>query len=310
MHLHTVVTPGKFRPHQEFQIFFIFAPGMKLNGGSQRSKDYSGSFAETIMDAALLFLLALGLSVLMTGAWAVQRLTGASGWIDTIWSLAVGLGGMAAAIFATGDAGRRGAAFALVAAWSVRLGSHIAARTRGGGEDPRYEALIRDWGSSAAARLWLFLQFQAVAAFVLVLSVYLAAANPAPFPRVIDVLAIVVALVAIVGEALSDQQLAAFRTTAEARTDVMEHGLWRYSRHPNYFFEWLFWCAWPLMAMAPGLGPSWLALLAPLQMYWLLVHVSGIPPLEQHMLASRGEKFRALQGRVNAFFPGPRKREI
>jgi steroid 5-alpha reductase family enzyme len=262
------------------------------------------------MDVPLLLLLAIGLSVIMTGAWAAQRATGASGWIDTIWSIAVGLGGMAAALFAEGDALRRTAAFLLVAIWSLRLGSHIAARTRGGGEDPRYEKLIEEWGTSAALRLWPFLQVQAIAAFVLVLAVYLAAATVAPFPRFIDVLAIIVAIVAVAGEAVSDRQLAAFRKTPEARTGVMERGLWRYSRHPNCFFEWLFWCGWPLMAVGVPLDWSWLSLLAPLQMYWLLVHVSGIPPLEHHMLASRGEKFRALQGRVNAFFPGPRKGEI
>jgi steroid 5-alpha reductase family enzyme len=259
------------------------------------------------VDIALLIYLAIALSVIMTGAWAVQRLTGASGWIDTIWSIAVGLGGMAASTLADGDPTRRTAVFVLVAIWSLRLGSHIAARTHGSGEDPRYETLIKEWGTSASFRLWLFLQSQAVAAFVLVLAVYLASAIDAPFGRIMDVVALAIALIAIAGEATADRQLAAFRKTPEAKTGVMEQGLWRYSRHPNYFFEWLFWCAWPLMAL--GMPPIWnlLALLAPLQMYWLLVHVSGIPPLEQHMLASRGDTFRALQARVNAFFPGPSK---
>lgn len=262
------------------------------------------------MDVMLILLLAIGLSVAMTGAWAVQRMTGASGWIDTIWSAAVGLAGMAAAVFAEGDTTRRTVAFAIIAAWSLRLGLHIAARTRGGGEDPRYQKLIEEWGPSAGFRLWLFLQVQAAAAFVLVLAVSLAAAGAYAFPRLVDLLAIAVAVIAVAGEAISDRQLSAFRKTPEAKTGVMERGLWRYSRHPNYFFEWLFWCAWPLMAIGLPLGWNWLSLLAPLQMYWLLVHVSGIPPLEQHMLASRGEKFRALQARVNAFFPGPRKGEL
>jgi steroid 5-alpha reductase family enzyme len=259
------------------------------------------------MDGMLLLMLAIGLSVTMTVAWAIQRMTGASGWVDMIWSAAVGIGGMAAAAFAAGDGGRRTAVLMIIAIWSLRLASHIAARTRGGGEDPRYEALIEEWGRSAALRLWLFLQVQAGAAFVLILAVYLAAASAEPFPRVADLLAMTVAIVAVTGEAVSDRQLSTFRKTAEAGMGVMERGLWRYSRHPNYFFEWLFWCAWPLMAISLAVGWGWLALLAPLQMYWLLVHVSGIPPLEQHMLASRGEKFRALQARVNAFFPGPRK---
>lgn len=260
------------------------------------------------MNFILLAWIAVGLSLVMVCAWAIQRMTGASGWIDTIWSFAVGFGGMAAAIFADGGFERRIAVFAIIAVWSARLGTHIAARTKGGGEDPRYAKFIEEWGASAAWKLFVFLQVQAIAAFVLVLAVYLAAANPAPFPRVIDVAAIVIAIAAIVGETVADAQLASFRKSPEARTGVCETGLWRYSRHPNYFFEWLIWCAWLLLAvdLSGQSGWGWLAVLAPLQMYWLLVHVSGIPPLEEHMLKSRGEKFRALQTRVNAFFPGPR----
>jgi steroid 5-alpha reductase family enzyme len=258
------------------------------------------------MDRYLLLIVALGLSLAMTGAWAVQRRTGSSGWIDTIWSLAVGLGGIGAGVFAAGPFERRVAVVILIAAWSLRLGSHIGSRTRGGGEDPRYAKFIEEWGKSAAWRLFVFLQIQAVAAFVLVLAVYLAAENTAVFPREADYAAILIALAALGGEAVSDLQLSKFRKTPEAKTEVCETGLWRYSRHPNYFFEWLFWCAWPLMAISYDAW-SWLSLLAPALMYWLLVHVSGIPPLEEHMLRSRGDKFRALQKRVNAFFPGPRR---
>lgn len=213
---------------------------------------------------------------------------------------------------ANGDSGRRIAAFVLIAIWSGRLGTHIAARTRGAGEDPRYAKLLEEWGDAAALRLFLFLQIQAAAAFILVLAVYLAACNPLPFPRPLDVIAIVVAIVALAGEGIADAQLSAFRKTPSARTEVCETGLWRYSRHPNYFFEWLGWCAWVLLAVDPagGFAWGWLAVLAPLLMYWLLVHVSGIPPLEAHMLKSRGDKFRSLQSRVNAFFPGPRKSDV
>lgn len=262
------------------------------------------------MNYGLLIILAIGLSLFMVAAWAIQRKTGASGWIDTIWSFSVGIGGLVAIIFADGSFERRVAAFLIIAIWSIRLGSHIGSRTKGGGEDPRYAKLVEEWGAKASRRLFQFLQIQALAGFVLVLAIYVAASNAAPFPTLLDGLGIAIALAALVGEALSDRQLAQFRKKPEARTEVCEDGLWRYSRHPNYFFEWLFWCAWPLLAIT---GPSpwgWSALLAPALMYWLLVHASGIPPLEAHMLRSRGEKFRSLQRRVNAFFPGPRKEEV
>jgi steroid 5-alpha reductase family enzyme len=257
------------------------------------------------MDLSLLVLIAILMSFAMAIAWAVQRVTGLSGWIDTIWSASVGVGGITAALFSNGDFDRRIALTIIVAAWALRLGAHIGSRTRGGSEDPRYARFIAEWGDSAAWRLFLFLQAQASAAFVLVLAVYLAANNGTAFPGLPDGIGVLIAAVALVGEAIADVQLARFRKTPQAKTEVCEAGLWRYSRHPNYFFEWLFWCCWPLFAIAAPIS-SWLSILAPLLMYWLLVHVSGIPPLEEHMLRSRGEKFLALQSRVNAFFPGSR----
>lgn len=261
----------------------------------------------TEIDGLLLAQLAIGLSLTMSGAWAVQRLTGSSGWVDTIWSFAVGAFGLAAALFAEGAIERRWMVAAFVLLWSLRLGGHIGLRTRGAAEDPRYQRLIEEWGDNASFRLFLFLQIQAIAAFTLVLAIHIAASGKAGFPILPDMLGGAIALIALGGEALADRQLQSFRRQPQAKARVMESGLWAYSRHPNYFFEWLFWCALVVISLS---SPGWavlLALLAPAQMYWLLVHVSGIPPLEDHMLRSRGDQFRALQTRVNAFFPGPRR---
>ncbi len=258
------------------------------------------------MDLTLLTIIAGWLSLAMVGAWAIQRATGLSGWVDTIWSGTVGIGGIIAAVFAHGNFDRRMIVLIIIAAWALRLGSHIGTRTRGSGEDPRYARLIEEWGDRAAWQLFLFLQVQALAAFILVLAVYLAATNNYGYPRAIDLFAIFVAVVALGGEAIADFQLSRFRKTPQAKTEVCEVGLWRYSRHPNYFFEWLFWCSWPLFALTLSAW-TWASLLAPALMYWLLVHVSGIPPLEEHMQRSRGDRFRDLQKRVNAFFPGPRR---
>lgn len=212
------------------------------------------------MDIYLLIVTAIGLSVAMAGACAVQRATGLSGWIDTIWSLTVEVGAITAAIYANGSISRRSMVLVLVAIWSLRLASQIGARTTGAKEDPRYAKFIEAWGDSAPWRLFVFLQVQAVAAFVLVFAVYLAAANDEYLLRPLDFLALAVAFIALGAEALSDVQLGRFRKSPGARTGVCEVGLWRYSRHPNYFFEWLFWCCFPLFALA---GPiwSWLSLL-------------------------------------------------
>ncbi|MAM09211.1 MAG: hypothetical protein CML23_01865 [Rhizobiaceae bacterium] len=258
------------------------------------------------MSVTLLISVFIGLCLGMAGAWAVQRLTGNSGWIDTIWAALTGLGGLSVIVFSeAGNPARKWLAGILVGLWALRLAGHIATRSAGKKDDPRYAALIDEWGDSAGPRLLWFLQIQAFAAFILALSIYGAILNPAPFPGILDGLALVVALIAIAGEGTADWQLSQFKRRSPEGKTVCDIGLWGYSRHPNYFFEWTWWCAWPLLALAgfQSFLPFVLSLLAPLMMYWLLNHVSGIPYLEQHMERSRGEAFKAYQERVNAFFP-------
>ncbi len=261
------------------------------------------------MTPELLFLLALSLMACMAIAWLIQQKTGNSGWVDTIWSAATGGVALIAIAMSSADHDRKITAIVVVALWSLRLAGHIGLRSKGATEDPRYAALAEEWGEKLPRKLFVFLQIQAVAAFVLVISVQASVAQTAPFGTWGDWMFIALALVALLGEAISDRQLASFRSQNAGRKAICETGLWRFSRHPNYFFEWLFWCAWPLMAFASAseaYGVLALSLAAPVMMYWLLVHVSGIPPLEAHMRRSRKDAFEDYQQRVNAFFPGPR----
>jgi steroid 5-alpha reductase family enzyme len=266
-----------------------------------------------LQTALLVLVVGMGVSCAMAAAWGIQRRTGQSGWIDTIWSLSAGLAGFVFALAPVQGSdhftARQVAIATLVLLWGLRLGASIAQRTGGGGDDPRYAQLKTEWGDEFPRRLFWFLQVQAVAAFILAISVFVAAQNPAPGLRVWDVIAIVVLATAILGEAVADAQLRRFKMDPANRGRICETGLWAYSRHPNYFFEWLGWCAYPLFAIDLDLAYpwGWLALAAPAMMYWLLVHVSGIPHLEAHMERSRGDAFRAYKDRVNAFFPGPRK---
>jgi steroid 5-alpha reductase family enzyme len=260
---------------------------------------------------SLLAGLAIGLALVMTGAWVIVVRTGKSGWIDAIWSLAVGAAGIVAALIATGSGTpttRQIVVAALAAIWSLRLGLHIAQRTvSGGGDDPRYAKLREEWGDAFPRRLLLFLQIQAACGFLLVLSILVAAHNPAPGLRVGDGLGALLLVAAIVGEGIADNQLVRFRADPANKGRVCDIGLWGVSRHPNYFFEWLGWLAYAVIAIDPtgGYVWGWIALAGPALMYWLLVYASGIPPLEAHMLRSRGDAFRAYQARVNAFWPGP-----
>ncbi|WP_180901876.1 DUF1295 domain-containing protein [Martelella soudanensis] len=262
------------------------------------------------MSITLLILVLAGLCVGMTGAWAVQRMTRNSGWIDAIWSVLTGLGGLSVIIFSEGgDPSRKWLAGLVVGLWAARLASHIATRSLGKKDDPRYAALIEEWGASASFRLWWFLMIQAFASFILALSIYAAILNPAPFPGILDFLGLAIAIIAIAGEGTADRQLSRFKREKPAGKTVCDIGLWGYSRHPNYFFEWLWWCAWPCLALSgfQAILPVAVSLLAPIMMYWLLNHVSGIPYLEKHMEASRGDAFRDYRKRVRAFFPIPKK---
>jgi steroid 5-alpha reductase family enzyme len=261
--------------------------------------------------ATIMAMLAVSLSATMTVAWLVALRTGRSGWIDAFWSFATGGFGAAAALIpiAGNEMSHRQVLVAVLAlAWSLRLGLHIAVRTVAGGEDPRYQNLRTQWGALFKRRLFWFLQIQALASMLLALSILIAANNPAPGLRLVDWLGLVLVTIAVAGEAIADRQLSSFRSDPVNKGKVCDIGLWGTTRHPNYFFEWLGWLAYAVIAidLAGAYPLGWLALGGPLLMYWLLVHVSGIPPLESHMLRSRGAAFRAYQRRVNAFWPGSR----
>ena len=265
---------------------------------------------------AIVFIaVSAALSAVMSGAWLAWRGTKNSGWVDAIWTFGLGAIGVVAALtpfllFAELTA-RQAILAVLIALWSARLGLHIAQRTAGVTDDPRYARLLRDWGVNAPKQMFWLLQKQALVSIPLALAMALAAFNPLPGLRLQDWLGVLVLLIGIGGEAISDFQLRRFCADPANQNHICSAGLWGWSRHPNYFFEWFGWLAYPLFAIDFGGGHAWpypwgfAALAGPLCMYLLLVHVSGIPPLEAHMLERRHDEFRAYQARTNAFFPAP-----
>jgi len=260
---------------------------------------------------AALALIALALSVLMAGAWVIQQRTGNSGWVDTIWTFSVGLVGAASSLWPienTAPNPRQWLVAALVAIWSLRLGIHVAVRTAGISDDPRYAAFAKEWGLAAPRRMFVFLQNQALGSVPLVFAVFVAAHFPQPGLRWQDYLGAIILALGIAGEALADRQLKQFRETPGHQGQVCDAGLWHWSRHPNYFFEWLGWLAYPVIAISPHYAWGWASLLAPAFMYGILVYVTGIPPLEAQMLRSRGERYREYQSRTSIFFPLPPRR--
>lgn len=247
------------------------------------------------------------MATVMTTLFVMRTRIGNTGVVDAAWSLGVGVLAVAYAMLLDGNIGSRWTMALLAGSWSLRLGLHILfERVIGKEEDGRYLDLVAGWGSDAPRRLFLFFQYQAV--FVVVFSlpfVPLALAQTCPaIPQMI--LAVLVWIAAVGGESLADAQLARWRREPGNRGRTCRTGLWRYSRHPNYFFEWLHWWTYVILGMTAAHG--WGTLLGPVLMFFFLYRVTGIPYTEAQALKSRGEDYRQYQKTVSAFFPWfPRK---
>lgn len=242
---------------------------------------------------------------LMVAIWLVQRARKNAGIVDVAWSFATGLAGAFFALTGHGAPGRRWLVAGMALVWAARLGAYLARRVASEEEDGRYRALRRKWGARAQSYLFLFFLAQAVVAVLFALPMLVAAANASPFPAWYDLLAAAVFVLSIAGETVADRQLERFRSRPESRGRVCREGLWAWSRHPNYFFEWLHWFAYVLVALgAPG---GWITVLAPAAMLFLLLRVTGVPPTEARALESRGEEYRRYQREVSALVPLPWK---
>ncbi len=251
------------------------------------------------------------LIVAMAAGWLVQRRLNNAGWVDVFWTFGVGISGILVALWPMPEGGavaRQTLIASLVALWTLRLGLYVALRVARSTEDLRYVALRKEWGADFQRSLFWFMQRQAWGSILFVMAIAVAAHHPAPALRIADVVGAAILIIAIGGEWIADLQLERFKRDPANRGRICDVGLWSLSRHPNYFFEWLGWVAYPVIAidLAGGYWPGFLALGAPALMYWVVVHGTGIPHLEAHMLRSRGEAFRRYQERTRIFFPIPK----
>jgi len=187
----------------------------------------------------------------------------------------------------------------LVVVWAVRLGTYLFRRIMRMKVDHRFDGMRDE--PLRFARFWL-LQAITVAVVMLPVSYLLDQENP-PGLGVWSVVGAAVWLVGLLVEVIADAQKSAFRAKEENSERFIASGLWRYSRHPNYFFEWLHWFTYVFLAVGGHL--FWLSLAGPVVMFAFLYRVSGIPWTEAQSLRSRGEDYRTYQRQVSAFFPWP-----
>ncbi|MGH7899327.1 MAG: DUF1295 domain-containing protein [Candidatus Binatia bacterium] len=239
---------------------------------------------------------------LMLVLWLVQWAKNDAGLVDVGWTLGVGLLTAYYAVAADGWLPRRLLVLALVSIWAARLAGYILVDRVVGKteEDARYQELRRYFGERA--HFWFFWFFESQTILVVLCSVPMLVlmSNPRPGFSVWEILGVAVWAMAIAGEIVADRQLARWRASPANRGRTCRSGLWRYSRHPNYFFEWLHWWAYALMGIGAPYG--WLTLVGPALMWLFLVKLTGIAATENHAVKSRAD-YRDYQRTTSMFVP-------
>lgn len=256
------------------------------------------------MSLLLVWLLA---AVAQSLAFAWQRKRRNAGIVDVVWSFGVGGAAIVLAALGTGAPLPRVLLAVLGGAWGLRLGLHLWHRVRKEAEDGRYAHMRRCWGNSDG-KWFAFFQAQSLLVVLFAIPFAVVAANPLATFGWQHAAAIAVWIVSVAGEGIADRQLAAFRADASNKGKVCDTGLWRYSRHPNYFFEFLHWFAYPLLAW--GAPSWWLAWSGPVVMYVFLRWLSGIPHTEAQALRTRGDAYRDYQRRTPMLLPWFPKRSL
>lgn len=223
--------------------------------------------------------------------------------VDVTWSYALAVIAPVYAWLGGGFTSRKLLALTMALLWSLRLGTYLFFRVQKHHphEDVRYEVLREKWKGSLARSFFFFFQAQAVLIVLLSVPVLLACVNPVAELGIIEWIGFVVWLIGLSGEALSDAQMKRFKADPASKGKVCQIGLWRYSRHPNYFFESVVW--WGFWLFACGSPWGWATIYAPVMILYFLLRVTGIPLTEECAVQSKGDAYREYQRTTSAFVP-------
>lgn len=225
-----------------------------------------------------------------------------AGIVDVGWALSMSFMALWLAWYGKGNESRRLLLAIAGSIWGLRLGLHLFVnRVMPTAEDGRYAMLRESWGEAANRNFFIFFQIQAAWSLLFALPFYAVSQNAAALDRITDLIAISIWILALTGETVADLQLEKWKKSSENRGKTCRSGFWRYSRHPNYFFEWLHWWSYVFLAWS---SPSfYLTFAGPVIMLLFLYKLTGIPYTEKRALASRGDDYRNYQQTTSAFFP-------
>lgn len=249
-----------------------------------------------------LLITAPALCAVMLVLWWVQTRTRDASSVDAAWALGIAGAAVTYGFSGDGDQLRRWVIAGLAGAWGLRLGLHLLLDRvlHATAEDGRYRAMRDHWGVSANLNFAWFYQAQAAAALLFSVPMLVGSHDPRPL-GLFDVAAIGWWVVTLLLVAVADRQLARWRADPANHGRTCRGGLWRFSRHPNYFFEWLHWFAYVALAWGGPGGPYTLAI--PALLLVLLLFVTGIPYVEARALKTRGDDYRAYQRETSVFVP-------
>ena len=225
--------------------------------------------------------------------------------VDVLWAYGIGLVSLSWLLCCGDGSAKHWLAGMIVALWSLRLGWHLHRRVAKAHphEDTRYVKLREVWHGRVNSSFFWFFQAQAVSVVVLALPFLLIASDPDNTWGVWELLGLSVSLIGIAGETLADAQMTHFKSKHHEATAVCRDGLWRYSRHPNYFFEAVIWTGFYLFCCGSQWG--WLMFHSPATIIYLLLKVTGIPPTEAAAVLRKGDFYRRYQQSTSAFVPWP-----
>ncbi len=254
----------------------------------------------------LLLIGAASVAWLMLGLWLISLSPGNAAIVDAGWAGGLALLGVLYAAFGDGYWRRSAIMAAMAAIWGLRLSTYLmVTRVIGHPEEGRYQELRRKWKTNIAFKFLMFFEFQALLCVVLAIPFLAAARNPDRMISPLEWTGAALWVIAMAGEVTADRQLSKFKSDRANKGHTCQVGLWRYSRHPNYFFEWLIWMGFAIFALdSPG---GYWGLISPALILYFVLRVTGIPATEAQALRSRGEEYRRYQQSTSAFVPWFRK---
>lgn len=241
---------------------------------------------------------AVAIIMVLVWLWALKIKN--NGVVDIFWALNFLVIAGIIWFLAKGYSPRVNLVCGLAALWSLRLGIYLLIRVGShlNIEEGRYKQLRAEWTD---AKFFFFFQMQAFSNVMLSIPFFIIALNPDPEIHSMEYVGALLWFLNIIGEGVSDWQLQHFKNRPENKGKVCQYGLWNYSRHPNYFFQFSIWVSVFIFALPNPYG--WMAVICPLSIGYLIFKVTGIPMTEEQAVRSKGEAYKEYQRTTSVFVP-------